>query len=105
LPYDADHSFADEKFVGYKVGPNVIHHKASGLGIYSNFRDHNIVVETAIQLPNPILNNGIQLKNMFTVKLDNKGSISSVVNGRGPGPLSDTERGVPHRCSDSTCEE
>jgi hypothetical protein len=81
-----------------------MHHKASGLGVYSNFRDHNITVGTAVLVPNPLLINGIQLKNMFTVKLDNKGSIRSVVNGLGPGPLSDTERGVPHRCSDLFCE-
>jgi len=104
LPYDADFSFADNKFVGYKVGPSVTNHKASGLGIYSNFRDHDIDVTTGVLVSNS-LEMVIQMKNMFTVKLDNQGKVSSVVNGRGPGPMSDTERGVPHRCSDLICGE
>ncbi len=104
LPYDADYSFADEKFVGYKVGPSVTNHKALGVGIYSNFRDHDIDVMAGVRVSNPH-QEGIQMKNMFTVKLDNQGGISSVVNGHGPGPMSDTERGVPHRCSDLICGE
>lgn len=104
LPYDADHSFADGRFDGYKVGPSAMNHKAIGLGIYSNFRDHDIDVATGVQVLNS-LNDGIQMKNIFTVKLDNMGKISSVVNGHGSGPMSDTERGVPHRCSDLTCGE
>lgn len=102
LPYDADHSFADKNFVGYKVGPKAENHKAVGLGIYSNFRDHDIDVWTGLVHPP---NDGIQMKNIFTVKLDNVGKISSVVNGRGPGPTIDTERGHPYRCSDETCLE
>lgn len=81
-----------------------MNHKAIGLGIYSNFRDHDIDVATGVQVLNS-LNDGIQMKNIFTVKLDNMGKISSVVNGHGSGPMSDTERGVPHRCSDLTCGE
>ncbi len=79
-------------------------HKALGLGIYSNFRDHHIDVATGVFVSNPF-QNGIQMNNMFTVKLDNQGKISSVVNGHGPGPMSDNERGVPHRCSDLICGE
>jgi len=100
LPYDADHSFADKKFVGYKVGPKAENHKAVGLGVYSNFRDHDIEVWTGVVHPP---NDGIQMKNILTVKLDNEGKISSVVNGRGPGPTVGTERGHPYRCSDETC--
>lgn len=100
LPYDADGSFADDKFVGYKVGSNVTNHSASGLGIYSNFRDHDVEVWTGVIHPRI---DSIHMKNIFTVKLDNMGKISSVVNGFGPGPVTDAERGVPHRCSEVTC--
>ena len=75
-------------------------HKAVGLGIYSNFRDHDIVVKTGIAHP---AGEGIEMRNLFTVKLDNKGKINSVVNGRGPGPDDDTERGHPYRCVNQTC--
>jgi hypothetical protein len=43
------------------------------------------------------------LKNIFTVKLDNMGAISSILNGRGPGPDEDTERGTPLRCLNNCC--
>jgi hypothetical protein len=88
LPYDADESF---EFVGYKVGSNVKRHKAKGLGIYSNFREH------------PKGEEGIEMSNVFTVKLDNMGQINSVVNGHGPGPTNDTKYGTPLRCPDNTC--
>ena len=78
----------------------MIEHRASGLGIYSNFRDHDIEVSTAVVHPT---NESIHMKNIFTVKLDNMGKINSVVNNLGSGPATDKERGVPHRCSDETC--
>ena len=77
-------------------------HKAVGVGIYSNFRDYDVQVKTAIVHPP---SDGIEMKNIFTVKLDNQGSINSIVNGRGPGPKDNTERGHPHRCSDQTCSD
>ena len=101
LPYDADQTFSEHKFVGYRVGPGVAKHKAIGLGVYSNFRDHSVLVESAMVHPET---DGINLRNIFTVKLDNQGAIRSVVNGRGPGPArNDSERGRPYRCSDQTC--
>ena len=100
LPYDADQSFADDNFVGYKVGDGVTKHKAKGLGIYSNFRDHYIEVWTAIEHPT---NSGIEMTNLFTVKLNGMGKINSVVNGLGPGPTSDDERGIQHRCVNNSC--
>ena len=100
LAYDVDNTFAENSFVGYRVGPQVTKHKAIGLGIYSNFRDHNVKVATAVVHPS---NDGIQMKNIFTVKLDNQGQINSIVNGRGSGPKNDTERGHPFRCSDELC--
>mmetsp|Transcript_25388 Transcript_25388/g.45823 ORF Transcript_25388/g.45823 Transcript_25388/m.45823 type:complete len:296 (-) Transcript_25388:275-1162(-) len=104
FPYDVDHSFADNKFAGYRVGPNVQNHKAVGLGIYSNFRDYDVEVGTAVVHPaEDIGSRGIQLRNIFTVKLDNKGKISSIVNGRGPGPTVDSKNGHPYRCLNETC--
>jgi len=101
LPYDADESFETKKFVGYKVGSNVKNHKAKGLGIYSNFRDYNVSTWTAVEHPKG--EEGIEMSNVFTVKLDNMGQINSVVNGRGPGPTNDTKYGTPLRCPDNTC--
>ena len=101
LPYDADESFEANKFVGYKVGSNVKNHKAKGLGIYSNFRDYNVSTWTAVEHPKS--EEGIEMSNVFTVKLDNMGQINSVVNGHGPGPTKDTKFGTPLRCPDNTC--
>lgn len=75
-------------------------HRATGLGIYSNFRDHDVQVSAGVVHPTI---DGIHMKNIFTVKLDNMGQINSVVNNRGSGPATATERGVPHRCSDESC--
>lgn len=72
------------------------HHKAMGLGIYSNFRDHDIDVKTAIQVPKET---SIQMMNMFTVKLNNMGKISSVVNGK---QQADTGNGIIQRCTNLT---
>ena len=86
-------------YVGYRVEST--HHKAMGLGIYSNFRDHDIDVKTAIQVPKEN-SNGIQMMNMFTVKLDNMGKISSVVNGK---QQADTGNGIIQRCTNLTLHQ
>jgi hypothetical protein len=67
------------------------------LGIYSNFRDHDVSVATAVVHSS----NKVQMKNIFTVKLDNIGEIRSIINGNGPGSTS--ERGVPQMCLDALC--
>ncbi len=100
LPYDVDQSYADKLFVGYRVGSDVETHTARGLGVYSNFRDFDVNVATAISHPE---SDGIEMSNLFTVYLDNQGKINSVVNGKGPGPASVSDRGIPFRCSDSAC--
>ena len=94
LPYDVDQSYADKSFVGYRVGSDVESHTARGVGIYSNFRDFDVNVATAISLPE---SDGIVMNNLFTVYLDNQGKINSVVNGKGPGPASVSDRGRPFR--------
>ena len=70
------------------------------MGVYSNFRDYDVSVDTAVIIPET---NEVKMKNIFTVKLDNMGKISSILNGRGPGPTSETKRGVPLRCLNSSC--
>ena len=113
LPYDADETFAADGRAGYRIGPGVTSHEASGLGIYSNFRDHDVRVPTAVVHPEVPPGGGeggggrggIELRNVFTVKLDNMGGIESVVNGRGPGATDETPRGVPLRCGDGGCGE
>ena len=97
LPYDADASFAARGFVGYRVDPDVARHAAAGVGVYSNFRDHDVRAGTAVAHP---VAEGVAMRHMFTVKLDNLGGIKSVANGRGPGPTEDTPRGTPLRCPD-----
>ena len=71
-----------------------------GVGVYSNFRDHDVNVSTAVIIPE---GSGVTITNIFTVKLDNMGKICSILNGRGPGPTPDTGRGVPLRCFKSEC--
>ena len=58
------------------------------------------MVKTGIVHP---VSDDIEMRNLFTVKLDNKGKINSVVNGRGPGPVDDSERGHPYRCTNQIC--
>jgi len=98
----ADHTFADDQYVGYRIGNEVNRHKALGLGIYSNFRDHDIRVFTAVAHPQI---HGIEMRNICRVKLDHMRSINTVVNAMGPGPTSDSERGHPYRCSNEICSE
>jgi len=100
LPYDVDETFAISNYVGYRVGTDVKRHSAYGLGIYSNFRDFDVEVDTAVIHPEI---SGIHLRNIFTVKLDNQGMIKTVVNNRGPGPGTDPQRGRPFRCLDEKC--
>ncbi|KAL7464314.1 hypothetical protein ACHAXS_004651 [Conticribra weissflogii] len=80
LPYDVDETFATKNYVGYRVGPDVKRHRAYGLGIYSNFRDFDVEVDTAVIHPEV---SGVHLRNIFTVKLDNQGMIKTVVNNLG----------------------
>ena len=88
LPYDVSTDFGLKNYMGYKVGENVEHHSLGGAGVYSNFRDHNVLVKTAIEHPHAFKTPN-QITNPFTVHLDNQGLIMTVVtdgqqNGGGP---------------------
>jgi hypothetical protein len=91
LPYGAGHEFAHNEYRGYKVGSNVTTHEIHAPGIYSNFRDDYVGVSTAIEHPE---SPAVVLHNPFAVKLDNKGGIKSVVNGKGEGTF---DKGIPAR--------
>merc|ERR1712038_867297 len=80
LPYDVNEKFGENGFVGYKVDSNVKTHLAKAAGVYSNFRDYDVPVSTGITHPEV---DGITFQNPFTVWLNNKGQIQSVINGNG----------------------
>jgi len=82
LPYDVTEKFGEDGYVGYKVDENVKTHIAKGVGVYSNFRDYEVPVSTGITHPDV---EGITFQNPFTVWLNNKGQIQSVINGNGDG--------------------
>jgi hypothetical protein len=88
LPYDVDGSFGHQNYLGYKVHQNVSEHKLGGAGVYSNFRDYNVLVQAAIQHPRVFEDNS-QVTNPFTKHLNNQGRIMTVVtdgNQNGGGP-------------------
>ena len=80
LPYDVDANFGKQGFVGYRVSDHVTSHLAKAVGVYSNFRDYEVPVATGILHPET---NGVSFVNPFSVWLNNKGHILSVVNGKG----------------------
>jgi hypothetical protein len=80
LPYGAGHEFADGQFRGYKVGSHVKVHEVFAPGVYSNFRNEDVVVSTSIEHPET---ESVVCHNPFTVKLDNNGGINSIANGKG----------------------
>ena len=83
FPYDVGHHFGEtgNKYRGYLVDDSVQEHTLYSPGIYSNFRDTTVHVDTAIQHPD---RPRIKIINPFTVHLDNNGLIKSVINGQGP---------------------
>lgn len=80
LPYDVNEDFAKKGYVGYKVGDHVKAHLAKSVGVYSNFRDYYVPVKTGIEHPEV---EGVSFINPFSVWLNNKGVIQSVINGKG----------------------
>lgn len=52
IAYDTTQAdYADKGHAGYVVDPSVTSHKAYGLGVYTFFRDHQVVVPSAIKAP------------------------------------------------------
>ena len=76
LPYDVDQNFGVKNFVGFRV--NGENHQLGGAGVYSNFRDYNVLVKTGIV--HPYAFDDTKVINPFTVHLNNIGRIMTVVS-------------------------
>jgi hypothetical protein len=89
LPYHiSQEEYGNEQYVGYRVHEDVESHSATGLGVYCFFRDHHVLVKTAVQTPE---HDGIMLDNVFIRFLNGRGGIMSVLNGKGASVTADTE--------------
>ena len=91
FPYDVNTDYGDNKYVSYYVADEVTHHKAFGVGAYAFFRDHPVIVENAIRVPD---NEGILMVNSLSVFLwgqENSG-IRYVVSGKGRSVGMHTDR-------------
>lgn len=72
---------------------NVTTHSLHAPGVYSNFRNPEVVVATAIEYPDK---KDIEVVNSFTVRLDHHSGIESIANGFGDAA---ELKGVPMRYS------
>jgi hypothetical protein len=76
-PYDVDTDYNTNGYVGYKVGDNVQTHEAWGTGVYSFFRDHNVLMDTGIKAP---FHTGIKFHNSFTRFLSGSGGMKHIID-------------------------
>ena len=67
-------------WASYKVADTVTSHEAWGLGIYSVFRHPNVTLTRAIEVPR---NPNVKFHDMITIRLDNLGEISNIINNTG----------------------
>jgi hypothetical protein len=89
FPYDVSCDFADQGYRGYLIKEHVTEHEVHAPGIYSNFRNDNVMVHTAIEYPE---RPDVKVMHPFTVKLDNQGGILSIANGKG---AETSKKGIP----------
>ncbi len=89
MPYDVPDQAAwssgrDEGWAAYKVGADVRHHEAWGLGSYCFFNiagaNTHVVAARAFEVPDAA---GVVLHDLVTVSLGGNGRIAHVVNGAG----------------------
>jgi hypothetical protein len=86
IPYDPPDqpSYTSTKGVdgwaSYKVADGVTRHEAWGLGIYSVFRQRNVNLSRAIEVPEKP---GVRFHHIITVALGDKGSIENVIDNVG----------------------
>ena len=81
LPYGVSHDrFGESGYTGYLIHDDVESHEVHAPGIYTNFRNEEVKVPTAITHPEK---DTIQCINPFTVRLDNHFGVNSIVNGQG----------------------
>ena len=76
-------------WASYKVADGVKEHEAWGLGIYSFFRQPNVSLTRAIEVPRAP---GVRFHHMITVAINDKGEISHVIDDTG-----DATKASPHR--------
>jgi hypothetical protein len=75
-------------YAAYKVGANVTTHEAWGLGSYCFFNTNPAVSSYhAFEVPNVA---GVKFHSVLTVSLNNKGSITHVINDTGAGTPTNT---------------
>ena len=72
LPYDVTQEFAEAGFASYAVADHVKNHKGYGLGVYSFFRDYEVIMPTGIRAP---YTEGVHFRNSISVFLNGKGGI------------------------------
>lgn len=92
LPYgpdDSDGKWTNGEKVGYRVAEGVKDHDAWGIGVYSYFRDHNVVAKSGIACPEALES---RFHSSVTVKLNGYGSIAHVINDK---------KGVLGNCANS----
>jgi hypothetical protein len=95
LPYDVDQSYNDNGYVAYKVGDNVQNHEAWGTGVYTNFIDNDVWMNSGIKAPT---NTGIKFHNSLTVHLTNKGGIKHIIDDQGDQTDGGTGNQVKYQC-------
>jgi len=83
-------------WASYKVANSVTSHEAWGLGIYSVFRQRDVTLTRAIEVP---VKPGVRFHHMITVALDDKGEIANVIDDKG-GPTGL----APHRVTPKLAE-
>ena len=66
LPYDVDQDYGDAGFAGYRVAESIQNHTGYGIGVYSFYRDHDVVTPSGIVTPS---GDGISFTNSFSVYL------------------------------------
>ncbi|MGA9658488.1 MAG: coagulation factor 5/8 type domain-containing protein [Asticcacaulis sp.] len=90
LPYDPPNQAAWRSAPGvngwaaYRVGKNVRHHEAWGLGIYSVFTYPDVNLTRAVEAPEAP---GVRFHNLTTVSLVNRGEITHIVNDIGDATI------------------
>ncbi len=81
LPYEVNQeNYGDMGFCAYKIDNKVTNHLLIGAGVYSFFRDNDVLVNSAIIAPNK---SGIIIQNPYTRFLDGKGGILHIINDKG----------------------
>jgi len=80
LPYDANSSYAEHGYTGYRVADTVTQHDAYATGVYHFFRDHAVSVVSGIRVPGALES---RFRAALSVFLNGRGTIQHVLNGHG----------------------